>query len=462
LARTGDDGEPEPYLAESWQWTSPVDCSFSLRKDFRFHDGGPVTAKDVVATYRSVLAPETVSPKAATLEGIARVEADGEHTVRFQLAEPNAAFFEAATLGILPAGLANRPKIPDEELVGAGPYRIASIDEGSAVRLSAANTYPGPGPFIPRIEIRVVPDELMRAVELDHGSVDMAQNAVDPDTAAWLARRSEHVTVDERASSNFQYLGMNLEHPELADVRVRRAIAYAIDRASLIAYLLRDQATSASGLLPPEHWAFDGDVKTYAYDPARSRRLLDRAGLRDPDGDGPQSRLTLSYKTTTNELRRRIAAALAAQLARVGIDLEVLTYEWGTFFADVRSGSFHLYSLEWVGIADPDIYRQVFHSTMIPPNGNNRGRYRDGKIDRWTHRARKELDRERRKRLYARVQRRTAKTLPYIPLWWPARVVVANRRLLDFAPAPSGDLFGLTTARIASSTTPGDAHASER
>jgi peptide/nickel transport system substrate-binding protein len=170
----------------------------------------------------------------------------------------------------------------------------------------------------------------------------------------------------------------------------------------------------------------------------------------------------LSYKTTTNELRRRIAAALAAQLARVGIDLEVLTYEWGTFFADVRSGSFHLYSLEWVGIADPDIYRQVFHSTMIPPNGNNRGRYRDGKIDRWTHRARKELDRERRKRLYARVQRRTAKTLPYIPLWWPARVVVANRRLLDFAPAPSGDLFGLTTARIASSTTPGDAHASER
>ena len=141
--------------------------------------------------------------------------------------------------------------------------------------------------------------------------------------------------------------------------------------------------------------------------------------------------------------------ALADQLRAIGIELEILTYEWGTFFADVRSGSFHLYSLEWVGITDPDIYRQVFHSKMIPPNGNNRGHYIDRRIDRLTDRARRELDRDHRRKLYQRIQQRTARTLPYIPLWWPDRVVVANRRLRDFTPAPSGDLFGLSTARLA-------------
>jgi peptide/nickel transport system substrate-binding protein len=265
---------------------------------------------------------------------------------------------------------------------------------------------------------------------------------------AWLAETSDTVVVDERLSSNFQYLGINLEHPALGDVRVRRAIAYALDRNAIVTHLLRGQAKPATGLLPPEHWAYNGDVRTYDHDPARARRLLDRAGITDPDGDGPRPRLTLSYKTTTIELRRRIAVALADQLSAIGIELEILTYEWGTFFADVRSGSFHLYSLEWVGITDPDIYRQVFHSKMIPPNGNNRGHYIDRKIDRLTDHARRELDRDRRRKLYERIQRRTARTLPYIPLWWPDRVVVANRRLRDFTPAPSGDLFGLSTARL--------------
>jgi peptide/nickel transport system substrate-binding protein len=448
LTLIGEDGTPRPYVSDHWQWDSPTSCTFALREDFYFHDGQALTANDVVATYQSVLDPDSASPKRAALDGIIAITALGEHSVRFSLSEPNAAFFEAATIGILPARLATAGRIADADLVGAGPYRLDQVLDGSGLRLEAAPRYPGPGPYISRIEIRVVPDELMRAVELDHGSVDFAQNAVDPDTVAWLAETSDTVVVDERLSSNFQYLGINLEHPALGDVRVRRAIAYALDRNAIVTHLLRGQAKPATGLLPPEHWAYNGDVRTYDHDPARARRLLDRAGITDPDGDGPRPRLTLSYKTTTIELRRRIAVALADQLSAIGIELEILTYEWGTFFADVRSGSFHLYSLEWVGITDPDIYRQVFHSKMIPPNGNNRGHYIDRKIDRLTDHARRELDRDRRRKLYERIQRRTARTLPYIPLWWPDRVVVANRRLRDFTPAPSGDLFGLSTARL--------------
>jgi peptide/nickel transport system substrate-binding protein len=242
---------------------------------------------------------------------------------------------------------------------------------------------------------------------------------------------------------------MNLEHPPISDVRVRRAIAYAIDRESIVRHLLKGQAEVADGLLPPHHWAHTSRVRSYGFDPERARRLLDRAGLADPDGPGPQPRVTLSYKTTTDELARRSAEAIAEQLAAVGIHLDILTYEWGTFFADVQRGSFHLYSLKWIGISDPDIYRQILHSRMIPPEGNNRGRYRSRRMDRLTERGVSVIDRSERRRVYARVQRVSARALPFIPLWWPQTVVVSTRRLEGFTPHPAGDLFELSRAHLA-------------
>ena len=134
-------------------------------------------------------------------------------------------------------------------------------------------------------------------------------------------------------------------------------------------------------------------------------------------------------------------------MADIGIELEIRSYEWGTFFADIRSGNFQLYSLAWVGIADPDIYRIVFHSRMTPPNGNNRGRFRDAQLDRLTERARR-LAQPARIPVYHRVQRRVARRLPYVSLWWPRQVVVSDTRLQHFTMEPSGDLFSLATARL--------------
>jgi peptide/nickel transport system substrate-binding protein len=220
-------------------------------------------------------------------------------------------------------------------------------------------------------------------------------------------------------------------------------LALAIDRASIIHHLLKDYAIPATGLLSPLNWAYDGSVAQWPFDPEKARRLLDQAGYPDPDGAGPSPRFRLSYKTTNLDLRKRIAEALKEQLARVGIDLEVRTYEWGTFYNDIKQGNFHLYSLAWVGIMDPDIYYQLFHSRSIPPDGDNRGHYSNPVIDRLLEQGRTITDAGARKIIYSQVQRILAEELPYIPLWWSHNVVVQNAALRGFTPYPDGDLISL-------------------
>jgi peptide/nickel transport system substrate-binding protein len=442
-------GEYRPYLAESWSCDfSALLCRFVLREGLRFHDGSPLGARDVAATYAAVLKPGNASPKKALLEAVDSVVAVDARTILFHLTQATPTVTESATIGILPARHAAGPLLPPGALIGSGPYKIVRFDGEERIHLERFTDFHRGRPPIGRLTIRVVPDALMRAMELRHGTVDLVQNAIDPDTVEWLETNAPRLQVIRGPSSNFQYLGMNFDHPALSDRRVRRAIAYALDRDAIIRHLLGSQARKASGMLPPEHWAHDPAVRRYPLRVERANKLLDKAGFTHPRDDPSAPRLRLSYKTTTHELRRRIAEAIVAQLGRVGIELEVRTYEWGTFFADIRSGNFDLYTLEWVGITDPDIYRQVFHSAMMPPVGNNRGHFVNGRIDRLTEAGVAALERESRTAIYARVQRRVARKLPYVSLWWPQRIVIATRRLQQFEPHPSGSLLGLASARL--------------
>jgi peptide/nickel transport system substrate-binding protein len=184
-------------------------------------------------------------------------------------------------------------------------------------------------------------------------------------------------------------------------------------------------------------------VNEWPYDPEKAKQLLDEAGFRDPDGDGPRARFKLSFKSTNLDLRRRMAEAVKEQLRRVGIDLEIRTYEWGTFFSDIKKSNFHLYSLAWVGIQDPDIYYQIFHSSSVPPNGDNRGHYSNAQVDRLLEKGRTAMDATERKRIYSEVQQILADDLPYIPLWWWKNVVVKTSSLQGFVPYPDGDFTAL-------------------
>ncbi len=447
LVEPDAEGGYSPSLAASWQREADGSWLFRLRSDVLFHDGRPVTANDVVATYRSVLESTVASPKRAALAAVKSIEAQGPDLVRFTLSEENPTLLDAATLGILPAEQ-TVGALDANTQTGCGPYRIARQGRDGEVQLTAFERWFGGRPTLAAITFRVVPDATMRVLELRSGSLDLVENALEPDAVAYLAEHEPRVHVVTGPYDAVQYLGFNHRHPILRDLRVRRAIAYAIDREAIVANLLRGQAVIASGMLPPHHWAFDGNLRRYGYDPARARRLLDRAGFIDPDADGPQVRFHLRYKTSTVELRRRIAEVFAAQLADVGIAIDIESNEWGTFFADIRRGDFDLYSLAWIGIRDPDLMRVAFDSRMVPPAGANRGFYADARVDEVSERARRTPDVHRRKQLYARLQRRSAARLPYVFLWWPRNVTVLSRRVEGFTPAASGDLTGLAFAHL--------------
>ena len=289
---------------------------------------------------------------------------------------------------------------------------------------------------IERVTFRIVPDAIVRALELRKGSADIEVSSLSPDMIPVLAKQTD-LTVSERTGTNFAYLGMNMQDAIIGKREVRQALAYATDRQSLIKYLLRGEAQLASGILPPNHWAYDGNVKKYEYDPTAAERLLDAAGFpRKADG----TRMHVILKVSTDEQARLLGAALQEQWRGVGVELEVRPLEIATLFSDLGKGNFQISYLKWVGANnDPDVFELVFNSKRIPPDGPNRGRYRNAKVDELTEKIRVEMDREKRKALCSEVQKIVAADLPYVPLWYTDVVSVHRKELGEVKLTPTGD-----------------------
>jgi peptide/nickel transport system substrate-binding protein len=251
------------------------------------------------------------------------------------------------------------------------------------------------------------------------------------------------LSVTEGPGANLTYLGLNLEDPILAHREVRQALAYATDREALIRYLLHGQAQVAAGVLPPSHWAYEAGVTQYKLDAARAAQLLDSAGYpRQQDG----VRLHLTLKTSTDEQYRLIGAALQDQWRRVGIDLELRPLEQATLLSDALKGNFQINLLRWIGAtSDPDFFEFAFSSKRFPPDGANRGHYRNPRIDALTDQIRTEMDRDKRKALCSEAQKILAVDLPYLPMWFTDVVSVHRRTLGDLPLSPTADFDFLAT-----------------
>ncbi|MFQ5914586.1 MAG: ABC transporter substrate-binding protein [Nitrospinota bacterium] len=439
-----------PDLALRWQNPDPVTYVFHLRKDAVFHDGTPLTSADVAYTFRSILDPALASPKRAGYEVIRGIETPDPHTVVFHLKHPFSPFLAQMVASIVPASASAAGNGFGRHPIGTGPFRFVRFTTDQEVVLEANPRYHEGPPPVAGIRYKIIPDGIVRLFELQKGTVDLVVNAVSPDSLARLERRP-NLKVMRAPGTNFTYLGFNLEDPILSRLKVRQAIAHAVDREVIIRYLLRGLARPATGLLPQSHWAYRKDVPSYAHNPALARRLLDEAGYPDPDGDGEEPRLRLSFKTSQNETRIEIAEVIQEQLRRVGIALAIRSFEWGTFFSDIRKGNFQLYTLTWVGTLDPDIYYYIFHSSNVPPRGANRGRYRNARLDRWLEAGRRLSGVSARRQMYGRAQEILARELPYVNLWHATNVAVLNRRVRGFLLYPDEDMVSLKDVRLTGS-----------
>jgi peptide/nickel transport system substrate-binding protein len=442
LVTKDTDGNFIPGLAESWEILDRgTRYRFHLRPGVLFHDGRELSSKDVAWTFNSMVEGIVVSPKRGGFPQLQQVEAIDDLTVDFLLSEPWGALLGNVTcfVGILPEGAL--PEDFNRNPIGSGPYRLI---ERLPDRLTfeAFEHYWGSQPKIERVILREVPDATVRALELKKGSVQLIINGLPPDVVDdFVGDPQYHVQVD--AGSSYQYLGLNLEDPVLRNRSVRQAIARAIDRAKILKTLHRGLGILTETALRPGHWARNEKLPAITFDPAEAMRLLDQAGFQDPDGNGPESRFSLTYKTSTDETAVLQAQIIQSMLAKVGIEVQIRSFEFATFYNDVKQGNFQMFSLAWTGIDDPDIYSLILHSERIPPAGANRGRYRNREFDRLIDQGAGLAEPQLRRPYYLKAQEILLDELPYISLLLKANVAIMPCTLEGYSNYPSGELYGV-------------------
>jgi len=445
LLSRGDDLNVAPGLAESWEVSNPQTFVFHLHRGARFHDGRPLTSRDVKWTFDSLLQGKIRTTKAAVYKYVDHIDAVDDFTVIFHMKEADATLLwnlSDGAMGIVPYGSGDEITLHP---IGSGPFKFVSAETDREVVLERNEDYWGEKAKLARVRFAVVPDETTEALELRKGSGDIAINSLTPDTVATLAQ-DPNLAVKTGPGTRLAYLGFNLRDPVLKDARVRQAIAYALDRKLMIEYLWRGEAAPASSVLPKQSWAYNGNVPAYDHDPEKAKRLLDAAGY--PEVNGVRFHITM--KTSTDANTRMMVAVMQQQLREVGIALDIRSFEFATFFSDVQHGAFQMYGLRWIGgNEDPDIFEYAFHSSKFPPNGANRDYYSNPKVDALIDQARREVDPKVRQPLYAEVQSILAQDLPYINLWYLDNVLVHTNRVRNMKLNPAGNYDFLRTAELA-------------
>lgn len=417
----------------SWQQLSPTHYRFTLIDTPIFHHGKQLNAHDVVATYQSILDPKTGSPHRGTLKHIAQINVLNETELEFILNQPDALFVGRLTLGILPEDLLQTDHSFNMQPIGAGPARFVSLNEQRLVLRRPDDI---------ELHFVVVKDAMVRVLKLEKGEIDLVQNDLSPELAAYCAQQPGLV-VDWQKGTSHAYVGFNLEDPLVADPRLRQALAHGINRQQIIDAIFNGQARLAGGLLAPEHWAGHPELNGWAYQPETAKQLI--ADLKQ--AHGLKGNIKLSFKTSSDPTRIRLATLYQAQLKSIGIELDIQSYDWGTFYSDIVKGRFQLYGLAWVGIKSPDIFHYVYASEAVPPQGANRGRYRNEYTDQLIALADQAQEPEQQAVLYRQLQQHLQQDLPVIPLWFENQYAVMRANLQGFELFADGRFDSLLTVK---------------
>jgi len=455
--------------------------TFNLREGVTFHNGQPFTSADAKYTLEFLLksnkkkaapflmqaatrpaggsAPPpgatTPGPAAAPQSYIESVEAPDARTLVVRLRQPWPQLLpNLVAVPVIPQGSGDAQKT---QPVGTGPFKYASHDEGQLTYdYTAFENYFQGAPAIKNLRLRTILDANTLQAELQSGRVDIAPGSsnLSPDVFKFMSRDAA-LKVEQFPGANIQYLGFNVEQKPLDNVKVRQALAHAVDREGLVRDLLLGQARVAHSVLPESSWAFDAGQK-YSYDPARAAQLLDEAGFPDPDGDGPRMRFErpLAFKIPSgNAATAQFVGVIQNSLKAVGVPASIETLETSTLIPQLSQGQFEMTTLRWVGgNQDPVFLFDLFHSGEIPTPGRanvrNRSRYRNPQLDQILSEALSTLDRARAGELYARAQQIVSRDLPMLPLWYPDIMVIARRDVENIALDPGGDFSFLKNVRI--------------
>lgn len=417
--------------------------SLTLRNGVKFHNGKELTSKDVKYTfdklfdskgYKSGAFFDTVDGK--QVPQIESLTTPDDMTVVFVVGRPalkNQLLSNLVAIPIIPEGTAERQK---DDPVGSGPFKFVKFDQSqNTVELESFGQYWEGAPKFQKLRVKTVTDASALQAELQTGGVDIAPapSNMPPDTLKLLGS-TPNLSVEQFDGSNIQYIGLNTTSPPLDKPKVRQAIGYAIDREKLISELLSGQAKLAESILPAGSWAYTPGT-VYDFDPKRSKKLLQEAGYRNEP---------IKFKYSSgNAAFNSYAQAIQNSLTAVGLNVQIETLDPGTLRTQLGQGQFQMNTGVWIGgNQDPIFLKDLFTTGKIPGPGVaccNRSRYSNPEVDKLLESAINETDREKARSLYVQAWDLISEDLPLLPLWYPANVIVSNKRIGNIKMNPSGD-----------------------
>ena len=415
---------PVPELAE--RWTIEDDgraYRFALRQHVTWHDGAPFTSADVKFTFENALLKYHSRTRAALQDLVQAIETPDDHTVVFRLQRPYSPLLQRLDVveaSIIPKHLYDGKDLltgePTRRPVGTGPFRFVSYAPADRVVLERNPTYFRPGlPGVDRLVFRIMPTAGTAVAALEKGEIDYVGGVAGPEVER--LRKTPGIAVVSGTGGSGgsvceDVLIPNLAHRPLGDIRVRRAIAMAIDRQFIVDRVYFGQGRPATG--PISHllaWAYTPEVRQYPHDPEWAMRLLDEAGLK-PHADGERLAITFTHAST----QQRLGQALREQLKAVGITLNLQTVDFNAAVEQVFvKKNFDLGMASFCNGADPDIgVRRVYVSSNIGPFPFSNGAgYRNQRVDELFDEASRLQDRTERRARYVEIQKLLAEDVPY-------------------------------------------------
>ena len=449
LVRYDKDLNLEGELAESWEIKEGgLVIIFHLRKNVKWHDGAPFTARDVEFTYKKLIDPAVKTPYSGDFERVKSLDVLDDYTVKVTYKEPFSPGLSSWGMWIMPKHILEKEDLGGTKFsrapVGTGPYKFKQWKTGEKIVLASNHDYYEGRPYIDRYIYRIIPDQAGIFLELQTQGADQVgltplQYARQTDTPFFKKYYRKY----KYPAFGYTYLAFNLKDPRFADRRVRTAIDYAIDKEEMIKGVLLGLGRASTGPFPPESWAYDKEVKPLPYDPRTAKELLRQAGWQDTDADGWLDKDGKIFQFTLmtnqgNDPRRMTAEIIQRRLKEIGIKVEIRILEWATFLTEfIDKRKFEAIVLGWNLSRDPDNY-DIWHSSKQKQGEFNFVGYENKEVDGLLEEGRREFGQEKRKEIYNKIHRLIFEDHPYIFLYVPDALPIVHSRFKGIEPAPAG------------------------
>lgn len=426
-----------PSLATEWEEVEENLYEFKLREDVTFHNGEPFTANDVEFTIRRAVDSPTIGHIVGSIDPDT-IEVIGNHTIRIGTSDTFGPFITHLSHPAM--GILNEKAVEEggedygvTTAIGTGAFVFDEWVTGSKVVTSRYEDYWGDAPEIDGIEFSTVADPSVRLIELESDAVDIAYDISPSDLDA--VEENEDLTLLNTPNLGSEYLGFNVKNDTpLQDVKVRQAIAHAVDVEAIIDAVYMGVGEIMSGPINELVFGFNEGLDPIEYDLETAEKLLDEAGY--PDGG-----FTLSLFVGDNSQERiRVSQVLAEDLAKIGIDVEVTQMEWGAYLDATAVGESDMFLLGWTTVttdADYGLY-PLFHSNSFGEAGN-RSFYANDRVDELLDLGRYTSDQDERLAYYEEVQEIIHEELPWVFLQTRQNVTAINNRVHGFEHHPAGN-----------------------